>query len=83
MVMEYIYLATGCTVVGVVMTYVVLEVCQILGVSIERNVWVVGIPAVFSLILNVTLLELYRKFKRKKNSVSSSSKERGRFFAQA
>ncbi len=66
MVMEYIYLAAGCVSVGVVMTFIVLGVCQRFGISINKNLWVVAIPAVFSLILNVSLLELYRKHKKKK-----------------
>ena len=68
MVMEYIFLAGGCVVVGVVLTFVVLGVCQRLGINIEKNVWVVAIPAVFSLILNVSLLELYRKVRGRKQS---------------
>ena len=64
--MEYIYLASGCVVVGVVMTFIVLGVCQQFGISIDNNLWVLAIPSVFSLILNVALLELYRKYKRKK-----------------
>jgi hypothetical protein len=66
MVREYIFLAAGCVSVGMVITFVVLGVCQRLGVNIDENLWVVAIPAVLTLILNVTLLELYRKFRRKK-----------------
>ena len=66
MVMEYIFLAGSCVVVGVVMTFVVIGACQRLGINIDENIWVVAIPAVFSLILNVSLLELYRKFRKKK-----------------
>ncbi len=66
MVMEYIYLAAGCVSVGVVMTFVVLGVCQRFGINIDKNLWVLAIPAVFSLILNVSLLELYRKYRKKK-----------------
>ena len=66
MVMEYIYLAVGCAVVGVVMTFVVLGVCQYFGISIDKNIWVLAIPAVFSVVLNVSLLELYRKYKRRR-----------------
>ena len=64
--MEYIFLAAGCAAVGEVVTFVVLGVCQSLGISIERNLWVLAIPAVSSLFLNISLLELYRKYKRKK-----------------
>ena len=66
MVIEYIFLASGCVAVGVVMTFVVLGVCQRLAIDIDKNLWVLAIPAVFSLILNVSLLELYRKYKKKK-----------------
>jgi hypothetical protein len=66
MVREYIFLASGCVSVGVVLTFVVLGVCQRFGINIEKNLWVVAIPAVLSLILNVSLLELYRKYRKRK-----------------
>jgi len=66
MVREYIFLASSCVSVGVVITFIVLGVCQRLGINIDENLWVVAIPAVLTLILNVTLLELYRKFRKRK-----------------
>ncbi len=66
MVGEYIFLALGCVMVGVVLTFVVLGVSVRLGISIEENLWILAIPAAFSLILNVSLLELYRKYRKKK-----------------
>ncbi len=66
MVMEYIILAVGCVVVGVVLTFVVLGASVRLGISIEENLWVLAIPAAFSLILNISLLELYRKYRKRK-----------------
>jgi hypothetical protein len=66
MVRDYIFLAAGCVSVGLVTTFVVLGVCQSLGIVIERHLWVLAIPAVFSVTLNVFLLEVYRKFRRKK-----------------
>ena len=66
MVREYIFLASGCVSVGVVLTFVVLGVCQRFGINIEKNLWLVAIPAVLSLILNVSLLELYRKYRKRK-----------------
>jgi hypothetical protein len=67
MVREYIFLAVGCVAVGMVLVFVVLGVCQRLGINIDKNMWVVAIPAVLSLILNITLLELYRKYRKKKD----------------
>jgi len=51
--------------VGLVLTFIVLSLCVRLGISIEKNIWVVAVPAVFSIILNVSLLEIYRKYRRK------------------
>ena len=65
MVLEYIFLAGSSVVVGVALTFIVLGVCVRLGISIEKNIWVVAVPAVFSIILNVSLLEIYRKYRRK------------------
>ncbi len=66
MVGAYIFLALGCVVVGVVLTFVVLGACVRLGVNIEENLWVVAIPVVLALILNITLLEFYHKYRKRK-----------------
>ena len=68
MVWEYIYLATGCVVVGVVLTFAVLGLVQKFGISTDDHIWVVAIPAVLSLVLNVSLLEIYRKWRRNKKT---------------
>ena len=66
MVREYIFLAAGCVGVGVVLTFVVLGVCVRLGIDIGENFWIVAIPAVLSIILNIALLELYHKYRKRK-----------------
>jgi len=67
MIKEYIFLAVGCIAAGVAITFVVLIVCQRLGINIiDEHLWVLAIPAVMSLILNITLLELYHKFRKRK-----------------
>lgn len=66
MVREYIFLALGCAFVGVVITFVVLGISQRLSIDIFENFWILAIPVVLSLILNITLLELYRKYKKRK-----------------
>lgn len=66
MVREYIFLALGCAFVGVVITFVVLGISQRLSIDIFENFWVLAIPVVLSLILNITILELYRKYKKRK-----------------
>jgi hypothetical protein len=66
MVKEYIFLASGCVAVGVVIVFVVLAACQRLGINIEKNLWVLAIPAVLAIILNIILLELYHRFRKRK-----------------
>ena len=66
MVREYIFLAAGCVSLGIIITFIVLGVCQRLGINIDQHWWVVSIPVVLSLIINITLLEIYRKFRGKR-----------------
>ena len=66
MVREYIFLAAGCIAVGVVITFLVLGISVRLGIDINKNLWMLAMPAVLSLALNILLLELYRKFWKRK-----------------
>ena len=67
MVKEYIFLAVGCVFMGLVIISIVLVACQRLGINVMGEyMWVLAIPALLSLILNILLLELYRKFRKKK-----------------
>ena len=66
MVRDYIFLASGCLVAGLLITLIVFGVCQRLGIDISENLWVTAIPVVSSLILNITLLELYHKYRKRK-----------------
>ena len=66
MVGEYIFLAFACVAVGVVLIFVILGVSVRQGISIQENLWILAIPAVLSLTLNISLLELHRKYRRKK-----------------
>ena len=65
---EYIFLAVGCVSLGMVITFIVLAITQRLGLNIiEEHLWVVAIPAVLALILNIIFLELYHKYRKKKD----------------
>jgi hypothetical protein len=67
MVREYITLAAGCVSFGVILTFVMLGITARMGVDINKNFWIVALPAIASLTLNVALLELYRKFRKKRH----------------
>ena len=64
LVIYYIYLATSCVILGVVITFVIILTCQYFGIDIYENLWVLAIPVTVSAFLNVGLIELYRKYKR-------------------
>jgi hypothetical protein len=57
----YVYLAVGSGMLGAGLTFVLLLVCQRLGVDITRHVWLLVMPLLAALIVNVALIELYRR----------------------
>lgn len=61
----YIFLAVGCSAIGMIATFAVLIVCQYYGIDISKNLWVLAIPLVLSLFLNISFIEIYRKFRNK------------------
>lgn len=65
MVREYIFLAAGCVSLGIIITFVVLGLCQYLDFEIDEHWWVVAIPVVLSLIINITLVEVYRRLRKR------------------
>ncbi len=66
MVRDYIILAAGCLVAGVIVTFIILAASVRAGIDLNQNLWLLAIPAVFALTLNIILLELYRKFRKRK-----------------
>jgi hypothetical protein len=60
---EYIFLAGGCVSLGIIITFIVLGVCQYFSIKIDQHWWIVAVPVVLSLILNVTFVEIYRKLR--------------------
>ena len=61
----YIYLAVACGATGIVLTFVVLAYCEYYGINIARNLWVLAIPITLSLVLNISLVEIYRWYKQR------------------
>jgi hypothetical protein len=62
---EYIYLAVGTGILGVAITFAVVLVCQYLGINMLEHLWLIAVPITLSLLLNVTIIEVYRKIKKK------------------
>jgi hypothetical protein len=66
MVKQYIFLAAGSVSLGIIITFIVLGLCQYLGFSIDQHWWVVAIPVILSLFLNIIFIEFYRNFLNRK-----------------
>jgi len=65
LVITYLYLAIASIVFGLILVFVVLLACQYFGIDISENWWIVAIPVTSSVFLNVILIELYRKYRKK------------------
>jgi hypothetical protein len=65
LILMYIYLATGVVMLGVGITFLVLFICAYYGIDITKNLWLLAIPPASSLLINVLLIELYRKLTRR------------------
>jgi hypothetical protein len=57
----YIYLAVGCGMFGVVFTYVLMAVCLYFGIDVFKNLWVIVIPIVLAVVLNIFLIEVFSR----------------------
>jgi hypothetical protein len=63
--LAYIYLAVGSLALGIVLTFIMLFSCQLFGVDINNNLWLIGIPITLSIALNIWFIELYDRHCRK------------------
>jgi hypothetical protein len=67
MVRDYIILAAGCFFVGVVIALATIAASIRLNINIlGEHAWMLAIPAVLAIVINIALIEIYHKFKRKK-----------------
>jgi hypothetical protein len=65
LVLQYIYLATGVAVIGVGITFLILFLCAVYLIDITKHLWLLAIPPASALLINVLLIELYRKLTRR------------------
>ena len=61
----YIYLAVGCGFLGVVFTYVMLLVCLYFGVDVGKNLWIITIPIILAVTLNIVLIEVFSRNRKR------------------
>ena len=63
--LSYVYLAVGSLALGILITFLMLYICQFLGIDINRNLWMIAIPIVLAIALNIWFIELYDRYRRK------------------
>jgi len=61
----FVALAIGCAAMGILMTFVLLGVCNYYGIDLTKNLWLITLPIVIAIVLNILSLELYDKFRKK------------------
>jgi len=67
MVRYYIFLACSCAAVGIVITFIVLLIARRLNIDFTgEDIWVLAIPVLLSVALNIILIEIFHKFRKKK-----------------
>jgi len=66
--LEIIYFAVGCAALGVLFAFILVFVCQYLSIDIYKHLWLLLIPLILSISLNILAIELYGRYKRKKRS---------------
>ena len=64
---DYIILAVGCFFIGLVIALATITVSIRWHIDILGDkAWILAIPAVLAVVINVGLIELYRKLRKKK-----------------
>jgi len=66
--LELVYFAVGCAALGVLFAFVLVFVLQYLGINVYHHLWLLLIPLLLSISLNIIAIELYSRYKRKKRS---------------
>jgi len=61
----YVALATGCAALGILITFILLSSCQYFGIDVTKNLWLITIPIIAAIALNIWFIEMYDRYKRK------------------
>ena len=67
-ILELIYFAVGCAALGVLFAFILVISLQYLGIDVYKHLWLLLVPLVLSIALNILALELYGRYKRKKRN---------------
>ncbi len=67
MKLEYIYLAVASGMMGGIIIFFGILAAFFFGIDLLNNMWIIGVPVVLSILINIFFIELYRKYKGKKS----------------
>ena len=60
-----VFLAVMSGLLGVIIAFIMIFVCSLLGIDILKNLWLLAIPVVLAVTLNIWFIELYHRHKKK------------------
>jgi hypothetical protein len=63
LVFIYIYLAVSCAMVGMGLVFALILACEYFNIDISEHWWLITLPVTLAILLNITLIELYRRYK--------------------
>jgi len=63
--LSYVYLAVGSLAMGIIITFLMLYICQFFGIDINKNLWMIAIPIILAISLNIWFIELYDRYRKK------------------
>jgi hypothetical protein len=64
-ILSYVYLAVGSLAAGIIITFAMLFLCQVFGIDINKELWLIALPIVLAIALNIWFIELYDRYNRK------------------
>ena len=67
-ILELIYFAVGCAALGIVFAFILVFVLNYMGINVYQHLWLLLIPLILSISLNIMAIELYSRYRRKKRS---------------
>jgi ABC-type antimicrobial peptide transport system permease subunit len=67
-ILEIIYFAVGCAALGIVFAFILVFACQYFGIDIYKHLWLLLIPLILSISLNILAIELYGRYRSKKRN---------------
>jgi hypothetical protein len=67
-ILELIYFAVGCAALGIIFAFILVFALQYFGIDVYKHLWLLLIPLVLSISLNIMFIELYGMYKRKKRN---------------